>query len=159
MAMERPPTPPSGATTVDDGAWRRVLAPYKQRSTRAARRACCGPTLESPSLSSRSPARWAGAQWCWCYGAGVQGSSYFDLPPDWLTGNIGYHHIQHLASQIPNYRLARCFQENNPELQKVTRLTLRDGLRTLSLKLWDEESHTLVGFDAVPTRVNEGEPS
>jgi omega-6 fatty acid desaturase (delta-12 desaturase) len=84
------------------------------------------------------------------YTAGVQGSSYFDLPRvlHWLTGNIGYHHIHHLASQIPNYRLAKCFHEN-PGLQQVTRLTLRDGLRTLRLKLWDEESHTLVGFDAV----------
>jgi omega-6 fatty acid desaturase (delta-12 desaturase) len=85
------------------------------------------------------------------YSAGVQGSSYFHLPRvlRWFTGNIGYHHIHHLASQIPNYHLARCFQEN-PGLQQVTRLTLSDGLRTLSLKLWDEESHTLVGFDANP---------
>jgi omega-6 fatty acid desaturase (delta-12 desaturase) len=83
------------------------------------------------------------------YSAGAQGSSYLDLPRvlHWLTGNIGYHHIHHLASQIPNYRLAQCFREN-PGLQQVTRLTLRDSLRTLRLKLWDEESHTLVGFDA-----------
>ncbi len=87
------------------------------------------------------------------YSAGVQGSSYFDLPPalHWLTGNIGFHHIHHLASQIPNYRLAECFHDN-PELQNVTRLTMKEALHSLRLKLWDEESHTLVGFDALRSR-------
>jgi omega-6 fatty acid desaturase (delta-12 desaturase) len=82
--------------------------------------------------------------------AGMQGSSFLDLPKPlhWLTGNIGYHHIHHLASRIPNYRLAQCYSEN-PELQKVTRLTLGQGLRCLNLKLWDEDTRKLVPFDAV----------
>jgi omega-6 fatty acid desaturase (delta-12 desaturase) len=82
--------------------------------------------------------------------AAVEGSSFFDLPPalHWLTANIGYHHIHHLSSRIPNYNLARCFREN-PELQQVTHLSLGQALRCLRLKLWDEESGTLVGFDAV----------
>jgi omega-6 fatty acid desaturase (delta-12 desaturase) len=90
------------------------------------------------------------------YRAGVHGSSLLDLPRPlhWLTGNIGYHHIHHLASLIPNYRLARCFHEN-PALQRVTRLTLGQALRCLRLKLWDEETRTLVGFDALrPGRRN-----
>jgi omega-6 fatty acid desaturase (delta-12 desaturase) len=84
------------------------------------------------------------------YRAGVHGSSFFDLPRPlhWLTANIGYHHIHHLASLIPNYRLAQCFRDN-PGLQQVTRLTLWQGLRCLRLKLWDEETRTLVGFEAV----------
>jgi omega-6 fatty acid desaturase (delta-12 desaturase) len=84
------------------------------------------------------------------YRAGVRGSSFFDLPPvfHWLTANIGYHHIHHLASLIPNYRLAQCFREN-PGLQQVTRLSLWQGVKCLRLKLWDEEARTLVGFDAV----------
>lgn len=83
------------------------------------------------------------------YRAGAHGSSFYDLGPigHWLTGNIGYHHIHHLASQIPNYRLAACFRDN-PALHRVTRLTLRDSLRCIGLKLWDEESRTMVGFRA-----------
>jgi omega-6 fatty acid desaturase (delta-12 desaturase) len=79
--------------------------------------------------------------------AGTEGSSFYDLPRvlHWFTGNIGYHHIHHLASQIPNYRLARCFAEN-PELQQVTRLELLQSFRCARLKLWDEEKRKLVGF-------------
>ena len=83
------------------------------------------------------------------YRAGVHGSSFLDLPRPlhWLTGNIGYHHIHHLVSRIPNYRLAQCFREV-PGVQRVTRITLRQSLRCLSLKMWDEETKTLVGFEA-----------
>jgi omega-6 fatty acid desaturase (delta-12 desaturase) len=90
-----------------------------------------------------------GADWDF-YRAGVQGSSFFDFPSvlHWLTANIGYHHIHHLSSAIPNYRLAQCFREV-AGLERVTRLSLADGLRCLRLKLWDEESRVLVGFDAL----------
>jgi omega-6 fatty acid desaturase (delta-12 desaturase) len=81
------------------------------------------------------------------YRAGAHGSSFYDLGRvgHWLTGNIGYHHIHHLASQIPNYRLAACFRDN-PEMQRVTRLTVRDSLRCARLTLWDEERRTMVPF-------------
>jgi len=81
------------------------------------------------------------------YRAGAHGSSFYDLGPlgHWLTGNIGYHHIHHLASQIPNYRLADCFRDN-PSLQRATRLTLRASLRCARLRLWDEERRTMVTF-------------
>ncbi len=79
--------------------------------------------------------------------AGIEGSSFYDLPRilHWFTGNIGYHHIHHLASKIPNYRLPECFAEN-PELHQVTRLTVRESLRCARLKLWDEETNRMVGF-------------
>jgi len=79
--------------------------------------------------------------------AGIEGSSYYDLPKvlHWFTGNIGYHHIHHLASRIPNYRLAECFREV-PELVHVTRLTILESLRCARLHLWDEESRRLVSF-------------
>jgi omega-6 fatty acid desaturase (delta-12 desaturase) len=79
--------------------------------------------------------------------ASVKGSSYYDLPAiiNWFTGNIGVHHVHHLCSRIPNYRLHKCLQEN-PDLQDVTRLTLVDSLRCVRFKLWDEESRQLVGF-------------
>ncbi len=84
----------------------------------------------------------------WDYiAAGLRGSSYCVLPPvlQWLTGNIGIHHVHHLDSRIPNYRLQQCLDEN-PLLQQVTRLTIGYGLRCIFLKLWDEERATLVGY-------------
>jgi omega-6 fatty acid desaturase (delta-12 desaturase) len=81
------------------------------------------------------------------FDAGLKGSSFYDLPAvlHWFTGNIGYHHVHHLASRIPNYKLVRCFREVE-ELQEVPRLGLRQSLGCLRLKLWDEESLRLVGF-------------
>jgi omega-6 fatty acid desaturase (delta-12 desaturase) len=63
----------------------------------------------------------------------------------WCTANIGLHHIHHLASRIPNYRLQRAFDEN-PPLQQATTLTLLGSVRTLWLTLWDEDEKRLVGF-------------
>jgi len=79
--------------------------------------------------------------------AGIEGSSFYDLPrvAHWLTGNIGYHHVHHLSSQIPNYRLREAM-ESVPDLQHVTRLKFFESLRCLGYKLWDEESRQLVGF-------------
>ena len=79
--------------------------------------------------------------------ASLAGSSYYDLPAvlHWFTGNIGYHHVHHLSSRIPNYRLRQCMEEV-PELQRVTRITFWQSLRCAGLKLWDEEQRKLVGF-------------
>ena len=81
------------------------------------------------------------------HAAGLQGSSYYDLPKllQWLTANIGLHHIHHLNSKIPNYKLQQCFDEI-PELHRITRVSLRQSLRCPSLKLWDEDQQRLVGF-------------
>jgi omega-6 fatty acid desaturase (delta-12 desaturase) len=83
--------------------------------------------------------------------AAIRGSSHFDLPQvmHWFTGNIGYHHIHHLASRIPNYRLREAF-ESSPLLQLSPRLTLWTSLRCAQLKLWDEDLRRMVGF---PKRV------
>jgi len=79
--------------------------------------------------------------------AGIEGSSFYDLPTllHWFTGNIGYHHIHHLASRIPNYKLRECFRKI-PELHKVTRLSIWRSLKCARLKLWDEKTGKLVGF-------------
>jgi omega-6 fatty acid desaturase (delta-12 desaturase) len=81
--------------------------------------------------------------------AAVAGSSYYDLPRvlHWFTGNIGYHHLHHLAPRIPNYRLRAAF-DSSPLLQAAPRLTLRDSLRCASMKLWDEQHGRMVGFSA-----------
>jgi acyl-lipid omega-6 desaturase (Delta-12 desaturase) len=82
--------------------------------------------------------------------ASVAGSSYLDLPPllHWCTGNIGFHHVHHLAPRIPNYRLSSSAGAH-PALARATRITLPDAVRCLRLKLWDEDQQRLVGFDAL----------
>jgi omega-6 fatty acid desaturase (delta-12 desaturase) len=79
--------------------------------------------------------------------AAVAGSSYYDLPPvlRWFTGNIGYHHIHHLAPRIPNYRL-RAAHDSSPLLRSAPRLTLRTSLQCARMKLWDEDRGRMVGF-------------
>jgi len=79
--------------------------------------------------------------------AALQGSSFYDLPVvlHWLTGYIGFHHIHHVCSKIPNYRLRECFNPN-PEFRDARRLTLLDSLKCLRLSLWHEERQLLVSF-------------
>jgi omega-6 fatty acid desaturase (delta-12 desaturase) len=81
------------------------------------------------------------------YAAGLEGASHLVMPRllQWCTANIGLHHIHHVSSRIPNYRLQRAFDEN-PPLQQVTRLTLPASVKTLWLTLWDEDEKKLVGF-------------
>jgi omega-6 fatty acid desaturase (delta-12 desaturase) len=84
----------------------------------------------------------------WDYAtAAIRGSSYFKLPKvlQWFTGNIGFHHIHHLSSRIPNYALQKCMEEN-PEFQDVTTITLWSSIKSLRLNLWDEEQLQLVSF-------------
>lgn len=82
--------------------------------------------------------------------AALLSSSYYELPKvlQWFTGNIGLHHIHHLCSGIPNYKLQACM-DARPELAAINRLTLRESLKCLSLKLWDEKLGKLVGFSQV----------
>jgi omega-6 fatty acid desaturase (delta-12 desaturase) len=80
--------------------------------------------------------------------AAVVGSSYFKLPPvlQWFSGNIGLHHVHHLCSRVPNYRLQACL-DAAPELNEIAKvITLRESLRCWRLALWDERRHLLVGF-------------
>jgi acyl-lipid omega-6 desaturase (Delta-12 desaturase) len=81
------------------------------------------------------------------YASALQGASLLVMPRvlQWCTANIGLHHIHHLASRIPNYRLPQCLAEN-PPLQRVTRLTLWQSVKTFRLTLWDEDARRLVGF-------------
>ena len=79
--------------------------------------------------------------------AAVLGSSYYVLPKllQWFTGNIGLHHIHHLNSMVPNYRLQECL-DALPELSKVNRLTLLDSIKCVRLTLWCERTRRLVGY-------------
>jgi omega-6 fatty acid desaturase (delta-12 desaturase) len=79
--------------------------------------------------------------------AALQGSSFYKLPRilQWFSGNIGYHHIHHLSSRIPNYNLERC---HNAHLlfQRVKPVTLFSSLKSFSFRLWDEQRRKLVGY-------------
>ena len=79
--------------------------------------------------------------------AGLRGASWLALPKplQWLTANIGLHHVHHLSTRIPNYRLQRCHDEN-PELWSAHRITLRDAFKGLNLALWDERRNKLISF-------------
>lgn len=88
--------------------------------------------------------------------AALQGSSYYKLPRilQWFTGNIGFHHVHHLSARIPNYNLERCHRELLLA-QNVKPITLRASLRSLFLRLWDEERKQLVGYGAIRARRRE----
>ena len=79
--------------------------------------------------------------------AGLRGSSWLALPKplQWLIASIGLHHVHHLSTRIPNYRLQRC-HDDNPALRRAHRITLRDGLKALNLALWDEQREKLISF-------------
>lgn len=79
--------------------------------------------------------------------AALRGSSYYQLPRvlQWLSGNIGFHHIHHLSPRIPNYHLQRC-HESSPLFQQVLPVTLRTSLQALKFRFWDEQSKELVGY-------------
>lgn len=85
----------------------------------------------------------------WDYtAAALKGSSFYKLPKilQWFTGNIGFHHIHHLSSRIPNYNLEPC-HNSHPIFQSVKPITFWQSLRCMSLRLWDEEHKKLVGYD------------
>jgi len=77
----------------------------------------------------------------------LEGSSYFKLPKilQWLTGNIGSHHIHHVRPNIPNYNLQQCHDEV-AAFQVVTAITLAMSLRSLQLGLFDEKLGKPVSF-------------
>ncbi len=86
--------------------------------------------------------------------AAVLGSSYYDLPGflNWFTGHIGLHHIHHLNSRIPNYRLVESMAKV-PEFRSLNRLSILESLKCVRLKVWDEKQGKLLTFaeaDAMP---------
>lgn len=92
-----------------------------------------------------------GDEWNY-FSAALESSSYLKLGPvlNWFTGNIGYHHVHHVNSRIPFYRLREAM-EAVPELQNpgVTTLKPRDIVACLRLDLWDEERGRMISFEEV----------
>ncbi len=85
--------------------------------------------------------------------AALMGSSHLELPAvlRWFTGNIGIHHVHHLASRVPFYRLPDVLR-SHPELRDLNRYTMRDTFAMMRLALWDEGKRRLVSFREVTRR-------
>ena len=79
--------------------------------------------------------------------AALHGSSHYVMPPvlQWLSANIGIHHVHHLYSRIPFYRLPEVLRDH-ATLAEAERLTIRESLATASLHLWDEKKQKLLSF-------------
>ena len=60
------------------------------------------------------------------------------------------HHVHHLCSRIPYYRLPRTLSDH-PELKATSRLTLMESIRGLRLALWDEDEGRLISFRELRT--------
>lgn len=82
--------------------------------------------------------------------AALHGSSYYVMPAAlrWMTANIGVHHVHHLCSRIPYYRLPQVLRDH-PILASQGRLTILESLRCVKLALWDERQGRLVSFREV----------
>jgi acyl-lipid omega-6 desaturase (Delta-12 desaturase) len=85
--------------------------------------------------------------------AALHGSSHYDLPAvlRWFTANIGVHHVHHLCSRIPFYRLPLALRQH-PSLANVGRLTLMQSLACVRLVLWDETARRLITFRELRSR-------
>ncbi|MFV2001565.1 MAG: fatty acid desaturase [Paracoccaceae bacterium] len=79
--------------------------------------------------------------------AALHGSSHYVLPGvlQWMTANIGIHHVHHLYSRIPFYRLTEVLRDF-PQLASAQRLTVRESLGCVWLQLWDERERKLLTY-------------
>lgn len=82
--------------------------------------------------------------------AAVEGSSYYKLPKilQWITGNIGYHHVHHLVPRVPNYNLQKA-HDSTPPLKSVTTITLLKSLESLRFRLYDQKRKSFTGFKEI----------
>jgi omega-6 fatty acid desaturase (delta-12 desaturase) len=82
--------------------------------------------------------------------AAVDGSSYYKLPKvlQWVSGNIGFHHVHHFSPKVPNYNLEKAHDASAP-LQKATTITVATSLKSIRFRLYDEENKTFVSFKEI----------
>lgn len=90
---------------------------------------------------------WAKSEGWQLHEAALEGSSHYILPQPlrWMTANIGIHHVHHLYSRIPFYRLPEVLRDH-AHLAEAQRLTILQSLRSVKLHLWDEETRRLITF-------------
>lgn len=96
---------------------------------------------------------WASEQDWQLHESALKGSSHYVLPPvlQWITANIGIHHVHHLYSRIPFYRLPEVLRDHS-ELSDNNRLTIRESISVARLHLWDEGSGRLLSFAQAQSR-------
>lgn len=84
--------------------------------------------------------------------AAMESTSYFVMSRwmRWFTGNIGYHHVHHINSRIPFYRLQEAMDQI-PELQNVytTSFHIKDVYACLRLKLWDTAQNRMIKLSEI----------
>ena len=87
-----------------------------------------------------------GEDWSF-HSSALQGSSHYQLPPvlRWFSANIGVHHVHHLASRIPFYRLPEVLRAF-PALAACSKMTIGQSFVAVRLALWDEDKRRLVSF-------------
>ncbi len=87
--------------------------------------------------------------------AAFYGCSHYALPGilRWFSANIGVHHVHHLASRIPYYRLNEVLRDHS-ELEDCQRITLFESLHCARLHLWDEERQRLLTFSEALSKAN-----
>ncbi len=92
-------------------------------------------------------AHWESAEDWQMHEAALEGSSHYVLPKalQWLSANIGIHHVHHLHSRVPFYRLPEVLRDH-AELADSNRMTLRESFSNARLHLWDEKSKRLLSF-------------
>ena len=80
--------------------------------------------------------------------AAIEGSSYYELPKllQWITGNIGFHHVHHLAPRVPNYNLEQAHTDIEPLKKGVTTITLKTSLECFRFRLYDDKNHKYISF-------------
>jgi len=90
---------------------------------------------------------WAKSEEWQVHDAALEGSSHYMLPAplQWITGNIGVHHVHHLYSRIPFYRLTEVLRDHR-SLAEAQKLTVRQSLACVKLNLWDEKTQKLMSF-------------
>ncbi|MFT5060313.1 MAG: omega-6 fatty acid desaturase (delta-12 desaturase) [Polaromonas sp.] len=91
--------------------------------------------------------RWEQSEDWQLHDSALHGSSHYALPKplQWMTANIGIHHVHHLYSRIPFYRLPQVLRDHE-ELATGTRMTVRESFACARLHLWDEKSKRLMSF-------------
>lgn len=85
--------------------------------------------------------------------AALHGSSHYVMPKvlQWMTANIGVHHVHHLYSRVPFYRLPEVLRDH-ALLADGNRMTIRESLACVKLHLWDEETRQLMSFKQARAR-------
>lgn len=90
---------------------------------------------------------WAKGEDWQLHEAALEGSSHYVLPAplQWMSANIGIHHVHHLYSRIPFYRLTEVIKDH-PVLAESQRMTLLESFANARLHLWDEGQKKLLSF-------------